>query len=87
MALLTVQHTVDDFRGWRLVYDSLEEIQRDWGVIDASVHQLANAPNVVLIIRHFATVSQAHGFLTSRDVQAAMKRAGVRGEPRVEIYV
>ncbi|HET9660147.1 MAG TPA: hypothetical protein VFP05_07435 [Thermomicrobiales bacterium] len=87
MALLAVQHTVDDVGIWRQIYDSLEEVQRDWGVIDASVHQLANAPDVVLVIRHFATVAQAHGFLTSREVQAAMKQAGVRGVSRVEIYV
>lgn len=86
MALLTVQHTVEDFEAWRSVYDTLEEIQQDWGVIDASVHQMANAPNVVLVLRHFATVAQAQGFLTNRAVHAAMQRAGVAGEPRIEIY-
>lgn len=86
MALLTVQHTVNDFGLWRSIYESLDEEQRDWGVLDASVHQLASAPDVVLIIRHFATVAQAQGFLTNREIQAAMQRAGVEGEPRIEIY-
>ena len=86
MALLTVQHTVQDYGAWRSIYDALEEVQVDWGVTGASVHQLANAPNVVLVLRQFATVAQAHGFLTNREVQAAMQRAGVKGEPRIEIY-
>ena len=86
MALLTVQHTVQDFDAWRSVYDTLEEIHQDWGVIDASVYQMASAPNVVLVLRHFATVAQAQGFLTNRAIQAAMQRAGVTGEPRIEIY-
>ncbi len=86
MALLTIQHTVNDFGVWRSIYESLDDVHRDWGVIDASVHRLASAPDVVLIIRHFATVAQAQGFLTNREIQAAMQRAGVEGEPRIEIY-
>lgn len=86
MALLTVQQTVQDYGAWRSVYDTLEDVQMDWGVIDASVHQLASSPNVVLVLRRFATVAQAQGFLTNREIQAAMQRAGVQGEPRIEIY-
>ena len=86
MALLTVQHTVQDFGAWRSVYETLDEVQHDWGVTSASVHRLASSPDVVLIIRHFATVAQAQGFLTNREIQAAMQRAGVEGEPRIEIY-
>ena len=48
MALLTVQHAVRDFGAWRSIYDSLDEVQRDWGVTEASVHQLASEPDVVL---------------------------------------
>ena len=86
MALLAVQHTVRDYPVWRAVYDTLEEVQRDWGVTAASVHQLASAPNTVLVLRSFETVGQAQGFLTCREVQAAMQRAGVEGMSRIEIY-
>jgi hypothetical protein len=86
MALLTVQHTVRDYPAWRAVYDTLEEVQRDWGVTATSVHQMANVPNTVLVLHHFATVAQAQGFLTNRELQNAMQRAGVEGVPRVEIY-
>ncbi len=86
MALLAVQHIVRDYPAWRVIYDSLDEVQRDWGVTTASVHQLACAPNTVLVLRHFATAAQAQGFLTSREIQIAMERAGVEGPSRVEIY-
>jgi hypothetical protein len=86
MALLAVQHTVRDYPAWQAVFDTLDEIERDWGVTAASVHRLAEVPNVVLVLRHFATVAQARGFLTNRVVQAAMQRAGVEGDPRIEIY-
>lgn len=86
MALLAIQQTVRDYRAWRAVYDTLGEVQRDWGVTAESVHQLADAPDTVLVLHHFATVAQARGFLTCREHQAAMRRAGVEGQPRVEIY-
>ena len=86
MALLSVQHEVLDYPAWREVFDALDEVQRDWGVTDSSVHQLASAPDTVLVLHRFATVAQAQGFLTSRELQDAMERAGVQGTPRVEIY-
>lgn len=86
MALLAVQHAVRDYPAWRAIYDSLDEVQSDWGVLSASVHQLDDAPNTVLVLRQFVTVAQAQGFLTNRQVHAAMERAGVEGEPRIEIY-
>ena len=86
MALLAVQHSVRDYSAWQAVYETLGEVECDWGVTTASVHQLAEAPNMVLVLRHFATIAQAQGFLTSLEVQAAMERGGVEGEPRIEIY-
>ena len=50
MALLAIQHTVRDYPVWQAVYDSLDEVRGDWGVTTASVHQLADAPNTVLVL-------------------------------------
>lgn len=86
MALLAIQHTVCDYPAWRVIYDSLDEVRRDWGVTAASVHRLADAPNTVLVLLHFATVAQAQGFLTNRQIRVAMERAGLESTPRIEIY-
>jgi hypothetical protein len=86
MALLTIRQTVRDYRAWRAIYDTLEEVRQGWGVTADAVHQVVDAPNTVLVLHHFATVAQARGFLTNREHQAAMRRAGVEGPPRVEIY-
>jgi hypothetical protein len=86
MALLVIRHDVQDYDRFRAVYDSMSEAQRHWGVTAESVHQLVDAPNTVLIQHHFATVAQAQGFLTNRELGAAMQRAGVEGTPQVEIY-
>jgi len=81
-----VQHQVRDYSSWKAIYDALDELQRDWGVTASSVHQHVEEPNTVLVLRYFATVAQAQGFLTNRELEMAMRRAGVEGEPRVEIY-
>ena len=86
LALLSIQQAVRDYQGWRTIYDTLGEVQRDWGVTAESVHQLIGEPNTVLVLHSFATVAQAQGFLTCRAIRAAMERAGVEGVPRVEIY-
>jgi hypothetical protein len=86
MALLAIRRSVRDYEAWRAVYDTLGELQRDWGVTAESVHLLLGTPDTILELHHFATVPQAKGFLTCRDFQAAMHRAGVEGIPRVEIY-
>ena len=86
MALLAIQHQVRDYQTWRAVYDSMSEVLQQWGVTEDSVHQLEGAPNTILVLHHFATVAQAQGFLTNRELQAAMQHAGMVREPRVEIY-
>lgn len=86
MALLTIQQIVRDYQTWRDVHDGLAEVRQEWGVLAETVHQLADAPDTVLVQLHFATVAQARGFLTSREHQATMRRAGIEGAPRVEIY-
>ncbi|HET8632216.1 MAG TPA: hypothetical protein VFL91_32720 [Thermomicrobiales bacterium] len=86
MALLAIQHPVRDYQAWRSVYDSVGELQRKLGVTAESVHQQAGNPNTVLVLHHFATTAQAEAFLTNPEIQAAMRRAGVAGQPRVEVY-
>jgi hypothetical protein len=86
MALLAIRRNVRDYRAWRAVYDTLGAVRHDWGVTADAVHRLADAPDTVLVLHHFATVAQARGFLTCRAWATAMQRAGVEGMPREEIY-
>lgn len=86
MALLAIKHDVQDYDQFRAVYDTMSEVQQQWGVTAESVHRLEGAPNTVLVLHEFATTAQAQAFLTNRELRAAMQRAGVAGEPRVEIY-
>ncbi|MGA7671214.1 MAG: hypothetical protein WBW04_12390 [Nitrolancea sp.] len=86
MALLAIQHEVRDYQTWRAIQDSLSESHQHWGVTAESIHQLEGMPNTVLVLRQFATVAQAQGFLTNRELQTSIQQCGVEGTLRVEIY-
>ncbi len=86
MALLAIQFSVRDFRDWRVIHDAMSESRQQWGVMAESVHRLEDAPNTVLVLREFATVAQAQGYLTNRELQSSIRQSGVEGTLRVEIY-
>ncbi len=51
-----------------------------------SVYRATDDPNNVLIMHGFATPADAEKFLGGAELRDGMQRAGVQGQPRVEIY-
>lgn len=86
MALMVVRHSVRDYGAWRKLYDSFKQLQTDHGVLEESVYQAPDNANDVLVLHRFASREKAEAMLSSAEVHAAMVRAGVEGEPRVEIF-
>ena len=86
MAIVLILHRVDDFDAWREVYDSVADLQKEGGVTAESFHRMAGDPDNILVIHHFDTVETAREFMSSPELRAAMARAGVKGEPRVEFF-
>ena len=86
MAMSLVLHRVADYAGWRQVYDSVADLQKAGGVTAESVHRMAGDPDNVLVIHEFETLDEAQAFFGSEELLAAMQRAGVTGQPRIEFY-
>lgn len=86
MALSVVQHKVADFDAWHAVYVSVADLQAAGGVTQKSFHREADDPDNVLVLHYFDSVDKARAFFASSELQDAMKRAGVVGEPRIEYY-
>lgn len=86
MALTVVRHSVRDYGSWREVYDSVKPIQTKYGVLEESAYQDPSNPNDVLVLHRFASVAKAEAFVNSSELHAAMGRAGVVGQPRIEIF-
>lgn len=86
MAISLVLHRVADYDAWRPVYDSVAHLQSSGGVTSESVHRMADDPDNVLVIHEFDTISAAKAFFDNPELRAAMQRAGVQGEPRIELF-
>ncbi|MGA7672485.1 MAG: antibiotic biosynthesis monooxygenase [Nitrolancea sp.] len=86
MALTVVRHTVSDYDAWRKLYDSFEPLQKKYGVLEESVYQDPGNPNDVLVLHRFDSLEKAEAMLNSAEVREAMGRAGVVGQPRVELF-
>ena len=83
MATLFVRHPVADYAEWRRVYDSIGAMQKAGGVVADSVYQSVDDPNDVTVTHDFATIEAARAFVSSRDLKAAMEKAGVSGAPAI----
>jgi heme-degrading monooxygenase HmoA len=86
MAISVVAHKVADFDAWRAVYDSVAGLQTAGGVTEQSFYRKVDDPDTVLVLHYFDSVDKAQAFFASPELQEAMKRAGVVGEPRIEFY-
>lgn len=90
MALLGVRRRVLHCPAWRAVHGASGELSRGWHVNAGTVLRLVEAPDIVPVRCHFATVTPAQGFLVflvCRALPAVMRQAGVEEDPPVEIQV
>lgn len=55
-------------------------------MISESVHRMAGDRDNVLVLHEFGTLDEARAFFAAPELQDAMRRAGVRGQPRIEFY-
>lgn len=83
---LVVRHQVSDYATWRPVYDSLEELRSQHGCTGARVWQHADNSNDVLVTHDFPTAEQAASFAGDPELKAGMARAGVTGQPQIDLY-
>jgi len=86
-ATLLVRHRVEDFAAWSSVYESLNELRKEYGCTDAEVLVDPVDEQDVFVLHRFPTLEQAQAFANSSDLHDAMGRAGVKGAPRIEFAV
>jgi hypothetical protein len=84
MVLLAVQHRVREYEPWKKVFDEFPP--RNGGAKFHRVNRMIGDPNVVLLVAGFESAEEAQAFGRSPGLADAMKRSGVVGEPRVEMY-
>lgn len=85
MPTLFVRHRVDDFETWKQVYDEVEDLREEFGVLAAAVYQEVGRPNSVLVVHEFDRAEQARRFMASEALKQAMDRGGVAEPPRFDL--
>jgi heme-degrading monooxygenase HmoA len=72
-----VIHHVDDFDGWRRIFDEAEGLRRAAGEREYRVLCAANDRNDVVHLSRWTSIEAARNFFESPEVVAIRARAGV----------
>jgi quinol monooxygenase YgiN len=86
MTLAIVRHHVQDYATWRKIYQEFAPVQKEGGVVEESVYQDRDDPNEVVVLHRFENRATADAFLGSSALRETMQRAGVVGQPRIEVF-
>ena len=82
-AALIVRHRVADFAEWKLVFDSMIPIRKEFGFLGHRLYQDPGDPNLVTIVNLVRDVDSAKRYGGSAELKAGMAKAGVQGPPDV----
>ena len=84
MITLVVQVKIGNFDAWKKVFD--EHPPKMGGAVFHRVNRMVSDPETVAVAAGFKSVKEAEVFMASPDLAEAMKKSGVVGAPRVEMY-
>jgi quinol monooxygenase YgiN len=87
VSTVVVLHRVRDYTKWRDVYDSVELLRKESGVIEHAVFRAEGDPDNVLVTHRFPSLEAAHNYFENPKVLEAVREAGViESTTRVEFY-
>ena len=84
MINVLVQHEVADYPAWKAVFDAALDVRHQHGEYSCRIFHTAGDVNNLTLLFEWDTLDRAREFLTSGEVQARMKAAGVKGQPRID---
>ncbi|MFN8355850.1 MAG: antibiotic biosynthesis monooxygenase [Spirosomataceae bacterium] len=76
-----VYHKVADFTKWKAVFDSISEVRKAAGELNAEVGTLHDDPDTVYVLNEWTSLEAARAFYNSPDLAAGMQAAGVIEAP------
>ena|SRR5829696_999157 len=85
MAWIHVRHRVEDYPKWKEGFDSTADFKRSLGWKGYRIFAIEGDNTNVLVMEEFDTEEHAREFLSSDYLREAMGRAGVRGEPDIQV--
>jgi hypothetical protein len=85
MYVIAINHAVDDYNKWKQVYDTYPPTTAG-GAKFSRVNRDIDDPNVITVVAGFDSLDTLRSFASDPQLKEAMQRAGVQGQPRIEIY-
>lgn len=79
--VFTVQHKVKNFDKWETVYNGSDSISKAYGLSHYMIGRDIKDSNTVYVIEKMEDLAKAKTFSTLPGLKAAMKTAGVIGQP------
>jgi hypothetical protein len=83
--VIAINHAVDDYEKWKQVYDTYPPTTAG-GAKFSRVNRSIDDPNLITVVAGFDSLDSLKNFASDPQLKDAMHQAGVRGEPRIEIY-
>ena len=81
MPSLLIRHRVADVAVWKAVFAEQEIVRQANGSRGGRILRAAADPEEILVLLEWDDLERARLFVDSDDMQEAMRRAGVTGEP------
>jgi len=85
MAYLLIRHKVANFANWKRGYDAHAPARRKASLRQKALLRSVRNPREVFILLQAGNLKKAKGFASSPHLRKAMKAAGVRGKPEINI--
>jgi len=81
---MAVQHRFQDYEQWKRVFDEFPP--GNGGAKFHTVNRMTSDPNMIFVVAGFETEAEAQAFGANPGLADAIKRSGIIGEPRIEMY-
>lgn len=83
MALLLIEHSVQDFDAWKQIFDQDPVGRERHGVRRYSIYRPVDDPEYVVVSLEFSSPDVASQFVKEPALREAWKRAGVEPKARI----
>ena len=83
MAYMLVRHSVQDYKAWKSVFDSVADLRRRNGEKSYRILSQENGSNNLVALFEWDSLDNARKYAASPELKEAMQRAGVVGKPEI----
>jgi len=87
MIHVLVHHEVADYPAWRSVFDAAHEWRTKNGERSCRIFHGAGNVNDLTMLFEWESLESARAFMASEELKARMAKAGVKGQPRIELLI